>query len=162
MAKGAAFATLGAGLLGGGTVLASADRVVPPSYPWDHKGHTQEFDKRAVRRGYEVYKAVCASCHSIELMHYRELIGVTHTEEELKKIAADTEVRDGPNAEGTSIIRSLNLQSSHALFLVSGEYFDRPGKLSDPFPSPYANEEAARAANNGALPPDLSCISKAR
>lgn len=73
---------------------------------------------------------------------YRNLVGVTHTEDEAKAEAAETLVTDGPNE--------------------LGEMFQRPGKLSDKFPSPYPNEEAARAANNGAFPPDLSYIVSAR
>ena len=78
----------------------------------------------------------------MERICFRNLVGVTHTEEQAKRMAADIDVEDGPNDEG--------------------EMFERPGKLSDPLPKPYANEEAARAANNGAVPPDLSLIIKAR
>lgn len=89
-----------------------------------------------------MYKEVCASCHSMKFLHYRNLVGVCYTEEEAKVLAEDIEVTDGPNDEG--------------------EMFERPGKLTDPFPSPYENEEQARSINNGALPPDLSLIAKAR
>lgn len=92
----------------------------------------------SIRRGYEVYKQVCAACHSMRYIAYRNLVGVSHTEAEAKAEAEETQVRDGPDE--------------------SGEYYMRPGKLSDYFPNPYANEEAARAANNGAFPPDLSYI----
>ncbi|KAF4523651.1 hypothetical protein B566_EDAN013245 [Ephemera danica] len=95
-----------------------------------------------VRRGYEVYKQVCAACHSMRYLAYRNLVGVTHTEAEAKAEAEEIQVRDGPDE--------------------AGNYFMRPGKLSDYFPNPYANEEAARAANNGAYPPDLSYITAAR
>lgn len=95
-----------------------------------------------MRRGYEVYKQVCAACHSLKYVAYRELIGVTHTEEEAKAEAEEIQVTDGPDEVGNM--------------------FQRPGKLSDYFPSPYPNEEAARAANNGAFPPDLSYITGAR
>ena len=96
----------------------------------------------SVRRGYQVYKQVCAACHSMRFIAYRNLVGVTHTEEEAKAEAEEIMVTDGPDE--------------------SGNMFQRPGKLSDYFPSPYANEEAARAANNGAFPPDLSYIVLAR
>lgn len=96
----------------------------------------------SLRRGYEVYKQVCAACHSMHYIAYRNLVGVTHTEAEAKAEAEEAQVKDGPNE--------------------AGEYFMRPGKLSDYFPSPYPNEEAARAANNGAYPPDLSWIVAAR
>ena len=78
----------------------------------------------------------------MKFLPYRRLVGVTHTEDEAKAEAFDVQIKDGPNDVG--------------------EYFMRPGKLSDYFPSPYPNEEAARAANNGAYPPDLTLISSAR
>lgn len=85
---------------------------------------------------------VCAACHSLDLVHFRELVGVCYSEEEAKAMAAEIEVPDGPNDEG--------------------EMFDRPGKLSDKLPAPYMNEAHARYANGGAYPPDLSLITKAR
>jgi hypothetical protein len=85
---------------------------------------------------------VCAACHSMNFIHFRDLVGVCYSEPEAKAMAQELEVLDGPNDQG--------------------EMFERPGKLSDPFPSPYANEEAARYANGGAYPPDLSLITKAR
>ncbi|KAH7287275.1 hypothetical protein KP509_32G048300 [Ceratopteris richardii] len=98
--------------------------------------------KCRIRRGHQVYQEVCAACHSMSLVAFRDLIGVAYTEEEVKAMAADIEVEDGPNDEG--------------------EMYMRPGKPSDHFPSPYANEQAARFANGGAYPPDLSLITKAR
>lgn len=89
-----------------------------------------------------MYKQVCSACHSMEFMFYRRLVNVSHSEEDAKKEAEEIQVQDGPNAEGN--------------------YFMRPGKLSDQFPKPYPNEEAARNANNGAYPPDLSLITLAR
>lgn len=100
------------------------------------------YDHRSIRRGFQVYQQVCATCHSINQIHFRDLVGVAYTEEEAKELALNIELTDGPNDEG--------------------EMFDRPGRLSDKIPSPYANEEAARFANGGAYPPDLSLISKAR
>ncbi|KAI3463378.1 hypothetical protein Pfo_020041 [Paulownia fortunei] len=113
-----------------------------PSYPWPHKGILSSYDHASIRRGHQVYQQVCASCHSMSLISYRDLVGVAYTEEETKAMAAEIEVVDGPNDEG--------------------EMFTRPGKLSDRFPQPYANEQAARFANGGAYPPDLSLITKAR
>ena len=97
---------------------------------------------RSVRRGHQVYAQVCASCHGLSRIAYRNLVGVCYSEAEVKAMAEDTDVMDGPNDEG--------------------EMFERPGKLSDYLPAPYPNEEAARYANNGAYPPDLSLIVKAR
>lgn len=122
--------------------LLSDDVVHPSELPWVHTGLFSSYDCGALRRGFHVYRQVCATCHSIERIHYRELVGVTHTTEELLAMAADVDVVDGPNDEG--------------------EMFERPGKLSDPLPKPYANEETGRAANAGALPPDLSLMVKAR
>ncbi|KAF7237191.1 Cytochrome c1, heme protein, mitochondrial [Varanus komodoensis] len=99
-------------------------------------------DHSSVRRGFEVYKQVCSACHSIEYVAYRNLVGVSHTEAEAKALAEEVEVQDGPDE--------------------NGEMFMRPGKLSDYFPKPYPNPQAAQAANNGALPPDLSYIVNAR
>jgi len=124
------------------SVAASGTQVIPPKLPWSHGGIFQSFDHASIRRGYEVYKTVCASCHSLQYVAYRHLVGVSHTEEEAKAEAAEVMVRDGPDDEGN--------------------FFDRPGTLTDYFPSPYANEQAARFANNGANPPDLSLMVLAR
>ncbi|KAF8378134.1 hypothetical protein HHK36_029471 [Tetracentron sinense] len=143
-----ALALLGAGVSGllSFSTIASADEAEHglecPSYPWPHKGILSSYDHSSIRRGQQVYQQVCASCHSMSLLSYRDLVGVAYTEEETKAMAAEIEVVDGPNDEG--------------------EMFTRPGKLSDRFPQPYANEQAARFANGGAYPPDLSLITKAR
>jgi len=124
-------------------VTALSDDVVhPPAYPWSHLGFASAYDCGALRRGFQVYRQVCASCHSIKQIHYRELIGVTHTKEELIEMASEVEVVDGPND--------------------SGEMFERPAKITDQIPSPYSNDEEGRLANGGALPPDLSLMVKAR
>lgn len=96
----------------------------------------------SIRRGYAVYREVCAACHSLDRIAWRNLVGVSHTVDEVKAMAEEVEYTDGPNDQG--------------------EMFQRPGKLSDYMPPPYPNEEAARASNAGALPPDLSLIVKAR
>ncbi|WFD29031.1 cytochrome c1 [Malassezia sp. CBS 17886] len=114
----------------------------PPTYPWPHRGLFDTFDHASIRRGFQVYQEVCAACHSLERIAWRNLVGISHTVDEVKAMSADVEYEDGPNEEG--------------------EMFQRPGKLSDYMPSPYPNEEAARAGNAGALPPDLSLIVKAR
>ncbi|CAI6001283.1 unnamed protein product [Closterium sp. NIES-64] len=113
-----------------------------PAYPWPHDGIFSSYDHASIRRGHQVYQQVCATCHSMSLVSYRDLIGVAYTEDEVKALAAEVEVEDGPNDEG--------------------EMFLRPGKPSDKLPNPYANEQSARFANGGAYPPDLSLISKAR
>eukprot|EP00941_MAST-03F_sp_MAST-3F-sp1_P005434 g5434.t1 len=130
----------------GGVVTVSAaasdDHVHSPQHPWSHGGLLSAFDHSSIRRGHMVYQQVCASCHSMDLIAFRNLVGVAYSEQEVKAMAQEVDVEDGPNDEG--------------------EMFLRPGKLSDKFPSPYPNEEAARAANGGAHPPDLSLITKAR
>ncbi|XP_034021874.1 cytochrome c1, heme protein, mitochondrial isoform X1 [Thalassophryne amazonica] len=113
-----------------------------PSYPWSHGGLVSSLDHASIRRGYQVYKQVCAACHSLEFVTYRNLVGVAYSEDEVKAMAEESEVLDGPDDKG--------------------EMFMRPGKLSDHFAKPYPNPEAARYANNGALPPDLSYILNAR
>ncbi|XP_046329326.1 cytochrome c1, heme protein, mitochondrial-like [Haliotis rufescens] len=123
-------------------VIAADLELHPPKYPWSHHGMFNAFDHGSIRRGYQVYKQVCAACHSMEYLCYRNLVGVIMTEDEAKVEAEEIQVTDGPDEEGNM--------------------FQRPGKLSDKFPEPYANSEAARAANNGALPPDLSYIVNAR
>jgi len=135
------------GLYGAGTVAtynvyASDHGVHPPHQHWSHSGYLGSYDHTSIRRGYEVYRQVCSTCHSMNLVHFRELVGVSHTEEQAKALAESYEYQDGPNDEG--------------------EFFERKGKLSDPFPAPYANEELSRYANGGALPPDMSCLSKGR
>lgn len=96
----------------------------------------------SIRRGYQVYREVCAACHSLERIAWRNLVGVSHNVNEVKAMAEEVEYTDGPNDQG--------------------EMYQRPGKLSDYMPSPYPNEDAARASNGGAIPPDLSLIVKAR
>ncbi|SGZ21298.1 BQ5605_C021g09353 [Microbotryum silenes-dioicae] len=114
----------------------------PASYPWSHNGPFNTFDHASIRRGYQVYREVCSTCHSLDRVAWRNLVGVSHTVNEVKAMAEAIEYEDGPDS--------------------NGDMFQRPGKLADYFPPPYANEEAARAGNAGALPPDLSLITKAR
>ncbi|KAK9480627.1 cytochrome C1 family-domain-containing protein [Lipomyces japonicus] len=123
-------------------VTAAEHGLHPASYPWPHSGWLDSFDHQSLRRGFQVYKEVCAACHSLNLVAWRTLVGVTHTADEVRALAEEYEYDAEPNDQG--------------------EIEKRPGKLSDYIPAPYPNEEAARAANQGALPPDLSLIIKAR
>ena len=112
---------------------------------WTFKGLFGKFDRGQLQRGYKVYKEVCASCHSMKYVSFRNLAekgGPEFSEEAVKAIAASYDVTDGPNADG--------------------EMFTRPGKLSDKFVNPYENVKAAQAANGGAYPPDMSVLIKAR
>eukprot|EP01117_Protostelium_nocturnum_P000251 TRINITY_DN1031_c0_g1_i1.p1 TRINITY_DN1031_c0_g1~~TRINITY_DN1031_c0_g1_i1.p1 ORF type:complete len:279 (-),score=66.03 TRINITY_DN1031_c0_g1_i1:72-908(-) len=131
-----------AGIVALKNVALASDAREPPHYPWNHRFPWQGFDHASIRRGHQVYNQVCSTCHSLDFVAYRNLVGTCYTEEEAKELAAERDFKDGPNDEG--------------------EMFERPGKLSDHLPSPYENENAARFANNGAYPPDLSLIVKAR
>jgi len=119
------------------------DHIPSLDYGWSHHGAMSSYDYKSIRRGFQVYRQVCASCHSVSGIAFRNLVGVTHDEASAKKIAASYEsIIDGPND--------------------AGEMFERPGKLSDKIPGPYKNEQEARAANGGAYPPDLTLMVKAR
>jgi ubiquinol-cytochrome c reductase cytochrome c1 subunit len=131
-----------AGFLSTQTARCNEDHIPSPEHSWSHHGALASYDYASVRRGFQVYRQVCASCHSVDKVAFRSLVGITHSEEQMKKIAESYEIEDGPNDQG--------------------EMFERPGKLSDTIPGPYKNEEAGRASNGGAYPPDLSLIVKAR
>ena len=112
---------------------------------WSFSGPFGKFDKAQLQRGFQVYKEVCSSCHSLKYIAFRNLGdegALGYSEEQIKSLAAEYEVEDGPDSEG--------------------EMFTRAGKPFDYFPSPYPNEEAAAAANGGKAPPDLSLMAKAR
>ena len=112
---------------------------------WSFKSLTGKFDRASLQRGFQVYKEVCSSCHSMQYLSYRNLGepgGPEFTQEEVKSIAASVEIEDGPDSQG--------------------EMFTRPGKPSDKFKSPYPNVEASTIANGGAYPPDMSVLVKAR
>ncbi|NRA86670.1 MAG: cytochrome c1 [Rhizobiales bacterium] len=112
---------------------------------WSWAGVFGTFDRAQLQRGYQVYKEVCASCHSMDLIKFRNLNeagGPEFSEAQVKTLAAEYEIEGGPDAEG--------------------EMFTRPRLPKDPFPAPFANKNAAMASNGGAFPPDLSLIAKAR
>lgn len=147
--KKALATALGLATAGGGGVLFALEDSVkadlmlhPPKLPWNHTGPMDAFDHASIRRGYQVYKNVCAACHSLRFIAYRNLVDQAYHEEEAKEMAAEDYFTDGPNE--------------------TGEMFERPGKLSDYMKSPFPNDAAAAAANNGAIPPDLSYIVLAR
>jgi ubiquinol-cytochrome c reductase cytochrome c1 subunit len=114
----------------------------PQEMDWSFAGPFGTYDKQQLQRGLKVFKEVCSACHSMKLVAFRSLEELGYSEAQVKAFAAEYTVKDGPNADG--------------------EMFDRPGIPSDHFPSPFANDEAAAAANNGAAPPDFSLIAKAR
>lgn len=139
------FVVMIAGLLMGLIPLyarAAEDAVPPPDIDWSFDGPFGTYDQAALQRGYQVYKQVCAACHSMNRVYYRNLTGLGYSADQAKSAAAEYTVMDGPNEEG--------------------EMYERPARPSDPFKAPYDNDEAAKYANNNALPPDLSLIAKAR
>ncbi|NWU70605.1 CY1 protein, partial [Pterocles burchelli] len=173
--RGGKVAVSALGLLvagGGGLALALRSaldagelEMHPPAFPWSHGGALDALDHASLRRGFQVYKQVCSACHSMEYVAFRNLIGVTHTEAEAKALAE--EVRPPLPAPPRAALSPPQLILCPQVEVQdgpdeNGEMFMRPGKISDYFPKPYPNAEAARAANNGALPPDLSYIVNAR
>jgi len=129
-------------LLAGGPAFAAGEALPPPDTKFSFDGLFGTFDRASAQRGFQVYKEVCSSCHSMRLIYYRNLRELGLSDAEVRAIAATVQMQDGPNDDG--------------------EMFERPGRPADRFRSPFSNEKAARAANQGALPPDLSVITKAR
>ncbi len=125
-----------------GMALAAGDAKTAPEQDWPHKGPFGTYDIEALQRGYQVYRENCAACHGMKRVAYRNLAEIGFSEAEIKAIAAEYLYEDGPNDDG--------------------DMFERPGIPADYFKNPYPNDQAARAVNNGALPPDMSLIVKAR
>jgi ubiquinol-cytochrome c reductase cytochrome c1 subunit len=132
----------GLGLMSAAPAAAQEDAAVPLQRSWSFEGFFGTFDRSAAQRGLQVYREVCSGCHGLRYVAFRNLEELGFTEEEVSAIAAEYQVTDGPNDEG--------------------EMFERSAVPADNFPPPYPNDEAARFANGGALPPDLSLITKAR
>lgn len=140
----AALAVAGLAFIGN-PAFAAGGVEHPPAQKWSFSGPFGTFDRAQLQRGFKVYKEVCAACHGLGMISFRNLSqpsGPGFTEGQIKTLAADYKVKDGPNEQG--------------------EMFERPGRPSDRFPLPFANAEAAKAANGGAVPPDFSVIAKAR
>jgi len=116
--------------------------IILPKIDWSFGGLFGVFKRDQLQRGYQVYKEVCAACHGIKRISYRNLNALGFSEAAIKVLAAEHLTQDGPNEEG--------------------KLFDRPSLPKDPMTGPFPNDNAARAASNGALPPDLSLIVKAR
>ncbi|ESW66623.1 cytochrome c1 [Mesorhizobium sp. M0761] len=114
----------------------------PKEMDWTFAGPFGTYDKAQLQRGLKVYKEVCSACHSMNLVAFRTLEDLGYSEAQIKSLSAEYTIHDGPND--------------------AGDMFDRPGKPSDHFPAPFANEEAAAASNGGAAPPDMSLLAKAR
>jgi ubiquinol-cytochrome c reductase cytochrome c1 subunit len=121
---------------------ALAQESPPPNEKWSFERLFGTFDLAAAQRGFQIYSTVCSNCHSMQYLHYRDLSGIGLNAEEVKAIAAGITVPTGLDDQGNPK--------------------DGPATPASQFKSPFANERAARAANNGALPPDLSLIINAR
>jgi len=137
------------GLLVGGAQSARAEDshggASPPGNSWSFSGPRGMYDRGALQRGLKVYKEVCSACHGLSYIAFRNLAdagGPGYSVAQAAAFASEYKIKDGPND--------------------AGDMFERPGRPADYFPSPFPNEQAARAANGGAAPPDLSLITKAR
>ncbi len=121
------------------------DSIQPPQLKWSFAGPLGKFDRAQLQRGFKVYREVCANCHSLSMVAFHNLAepgGPEFSVAQVQSLAAEYKIKDGPNDQG--------------------EMFDRPGRPADYFPPPFANDQAARATNGGALPPDMSVLAKAR
>jgi ubiquinol-cytochrome c reductase cytochrome c1 subunit len=127
-------------LLVAAPAFAEDTEVPPPKVTWTFSGPFGTFDRAQLQRGFQVYTEVCSNCHSMNLLHYRDLEALGYNENEIKAIAAQKQVNTIDD---------------------KGETVQRPAQPSDAFVAPFPNEKAARAANGGALPPDQSVLVKA-
>ncbi len=157
LAFGVSAATLAPSIFAGGSGTAFAageprqgeaagphGAATPERQSWSFAGPFGKYDRAQLQRGFKVYREVCSNCHSLKLVAFRDLMdadGPDFSEAEAKALAEEYKIKDGPNE--------------------AGEMFERPGRLSDYFPPPFPNEQAARAAF-GAVPPDMSLLAKAR
>jgi ubiquinol-cytochrome c reductase cytochrome b/c1 subunit len=126
-------------------IVSAQEAETPPQQKWSFAGPFGVFDRGQLQRGFKIYREVCSNCHSLKLLAFRNLAdpgGPGFTEAQAAAVAAEFKVKDGPNDQG--------------------EMFERPGRIGDHFPPPFPNEQAARAANGGAAPPDMSVLAKAR
>ncbi|MDH6234457.1 ubiquinol-cytochrome c reductase cytochrome c1 subunit [Mesorhizobium soli] len=147
----AAFGLVMAGTFGAALAAEEGHNAAEPAHfpiihpvqeKWTFAGPFGTYDRAQLQRGLKVYKEVCSACHSMNLVAFRTLQDLGYSEAQVKAFAAEYEVQDGPNAEG--------------------EMFTRKATPNDHFPAPFANDAAAAAANNGAVPPDMSLLAKAR
>jgi cytochrome c1 len=126
-------------------VVHAAEAPTPPQQTWSFAGPFGKYDQGQLQRGFKVFKEVCAACHSISMLKFRNLAdpgGPGFTTAQAAAVAAEYKIKDGPNDQG--------------------EMFERDGRLADAFPPPFPNDATARVANGGVLPPDFSVIAKAR
>ena len=140
----AAAATFGLLVIGTAAAVSPAraqEEIKLPEQHWSFDGPFGTYDRASAQRGFQVYKEVCSACHSMNQAYYRNLSGIGLNEDQIKAIAATVTIPDTDD---------------------SGQPSERPGLPSDHFKAPFPNEKAARAANNGALPPDQSVLVNAR
>jgi len=137
-----AFALALAGLVALAAPALAQDEGTPPiaHQNWSFDGPFGTFDRASLQRGFQVYQEVCANCHSLNLVAYRDLTALGYNEDQVKNVASQKEVTDGPNDQG--------------------EMFQRPARPSDHFVPSFPNDQANKAAHNGALPPDQSLLAK--
>ncbi|WP_093564240.1 cytochrome c1 [Methylobacterium sp. 174MFSha1.1] len=134
-----------AAFLSAGAASAEDHGPLPHREKWTFSGMFGTFDQAQLQRGFQVYREVCSNCHSLHYIRFRNLEeegGPDFSAAQVKALAAEYKVKDGPND--------------------SGDMFERPGRPADKFPSPFPNDQAAAAANGGKAPPDLSLMAKAR
>jgi len=135
--------TVAAAVLAFGTGSAqAAEGTALPEYHWSFNGIFGTFERPELQRGFQVYREVCSACHGLRLVAFRDLAALGYSADAIKALAADYTFKDGPNDQG--------------------EMYEREGRPSDHFPSPFPNEKAAAFANGGSAPPDLSLMAKAR
>lgn len=134
---------VGLSLVASSSAFAAGDVLPPKDVKWNFDGIFGTYDRASAQRGLQVYKEVCSACHGLRLVSYRNIMDLGYTDDQVKAFAKEYEVQ---NAEPND----------------DGEMFNRPARPSDRFVSPFPNQQAARAANGGAYPPDLSLITKAR
>ncbi len=124
--------------------VAQTEQVIPPQLKWSFAGPFGKYDPAQLQRGFKIYKEVCSACHSIDMLSFRNLAdpgGPGYSEAQVETIAGDYKIKDLDD---------------------KGEPVDRAGRPADHFPAPFANDLAAKAANGGTAPPDMSTLAKAR
>jgi ubiquinol-cytochrome c reductase cytochrome b/c1 subunit len=133
-----------AGVLAGASPSVAAEQVQPPRQKWSFSGPFGHYDRAQLQRGFKVYREVCQVCHGLNLLSFRNLGALGYNEAQVRQIASEYKIQDGPNDQG--------------------EMFERAGRPADRFPQPIAwkNEAQARTLYSGTVPPDMSVITKAR
>jgi ubiquinol-cytochrome c reductase cytochrome c1 subunit len=159
LSKAALLAAFSGALLAGGTAMAQAPHPEEPGkIGWSFEGPLGKFDQAQLQRGYKVYREVCAACHSMSLVSFRNLgdKGGPFYDEKYSPKHGKTS-NDNPYVK--AIAKDYEIADIDS---ETGDAIKRPAIPADRFPSPFPNEAAAKASNGGALPPDMSLLAKAR